>query len=84
MEMKAKYQSLKEFNKDLSSYRSLDEMFYNLITTLSLICCDGKNYCFCEKYKKPGDITCPLCYIPLFLQLPGRSSSKPHRRNFFD
>ena len=36
MKMKAKYQSLKEFNKDLYSYRSLDEMFYNLITTLIL------------------------------------------------
>ena len=50
----------------MAGYRSLDEMFYNLITTLSLICCGGKNYCFCEKYKKPGDIICLLCYIPFF------------------
>ena len=83
MKIKAKYQSFKEFNKDLYNYKSMDQMYHRLITVLSSVCSDCKNYCFCEKFKKPGDIICPLWYIPLFYNFQ-EALCQNHTDLFFD
>lgn len=47
--MKIQYESMKMFKKDLHKLQSLDELYYKLVTILSLIYRNGKSHCFCEK-----------------------------------
>ena len=52
MHLKARYNSLGLFKKDLYSYKSLDELYYKLLTIISLVLRDGRQNCFCEEYGK--------------------------------
>ena len=60
MHLKAMYESSEAFKKDLCGCESISGFYYKLVAILSLICRDGKRYCFCEKYESSLNSVCPI------------------------
>ena len=73
MHLKARYNSLGLFKKDLYSYKSLDDFYYKLLTIISLVLRDRRQNCFCEEYEKFSKgrlFVCPFCYVPMLFYKP--------------
>ena len=56
MHLKARYESSEALKKDTCKCDSIDGFYYKLIPILSLICQNGKNYCFCEKCDRSSNL----------------------------
>ena len=63
--LKATYLNLVDFENDLYRFDSVDSFYIKLLTKLSLICLNGKKYCFCYIYNKNPQMASPMCYIPM-------------------
>lgn len=65
--LKSLYPNLQKFKKDFYDFYSFNSFYLKIVTILSLIFRDGKNYCFCEKYHaRINYMVCPMCEIPMY------------------
>ena len=60
--LEPRYPNLKFFKENLYHFESFD---FKLITNFLLIFRDGADYCFCHKYRRNSNLSCPLCEIIL-------------------
>ena len=60
--LEPRYPNLNFFKENLYHFESFD---FKLITNFLLIFRDGADYCFCHKYRRNSNLSCPLCEIIL-------------------
>ena len=66
--IKPRYPNLKIFEENLYHFQSFDSFYFKLVSILSVIFRNGPDYCFCHKYHRSPNLSCPLCewnYIAL-------------------